>query len=47
MARPRPQLVTGKLEKLHPTQLTVGKAMTLARSQDARYLPGWVGPIEN
>src|SRR5450830_213780 len=26
MARPRPQLVTGKLEKLHPTQLTVGLA---------------------
>lgn len=47
MARPRPQLITGKLEKLHSTHLTVGKAMTLARSQDARYLPGWVGLIEN
>lgn len=47
MARPRPQLITGKLEKLQPTHLMVGKAMTLARSQDARYLPGWVGLIEN
>ena len=25
----------------------MGKAMTLARSQEARYLPGWVGQIAN
>ncbi|KAF1019003.1 MAG: hypothetical protein GAK37_03752 [Pseudomonas sp.] len=25
----------------------LSKAMVLARSQEARYLPGWVGPIEN
>lgn len=31
MARPRPQLVTGKLEKLHPTQLTVGMAEVAAK----------------
>ena len=26
MPRPRPQLITGKLEKLHPTQVTIGLA---------------------
>ena len=31
MARPRPQLVTGKLEKLHPAQLTVGMAEVAAK----------------
>jgi hypothetical protein len=89
MSRAHPQLVSVKLEKLHPTQLTVGKeevalkrrewekltkksraaaldqhwfpaisgpdgqhfakalakAMKLGGSQDARYLPGWIGLI--
>lgn len=34
MARAHPQLITGKLEKLHPTQLTVGLAEVNAKRQD-------------
>jgi len=30
-----------------PNAKLLSKAMGLARSQEARYLPGWVGPIEN
>lgn len=33
MARARPQLITGKLEKLHPTQLTVGLAEVAAKRE--------------
>ncbi|MBV4457935.1 chromosome partitioning protein ParB [Pseudomonas sp. COR58] len=33
MARARPQLISGKLEKLHPTQLTVGLAEVEAKRQ--------------
>lgn len=30
-----------------PNAKVLSKVMLLARSQEARYLPGWVGPIEN
>ncbi|MGZ0719076.1 ParB-like protein [Pseudomonas palleroniana] len=33
MARPRPQLVSAKLDKLHPTQLTVGMAEVALKRQ--------------
>ncbi|MFJ2362749.1 ParB-like protein [Pseudomonas sp. NPDC087697] len=38
MARAHPQLITGKLEKLHPTQLTVGLAEVSAKRQQWKKL---------
>ncbi|MCU0120921.1 chromosome partitioning protein ParB [Pseudomonas sp. B2M1-30] len=38
MPRPRPQLIRGKLEKLHPTQLTVGLAEVADKRQEWKQL---------
>ncbi|MEB0045232.1 MULTISPECIES: ParB-like protein [unclassified Pseudomonas] len=38
MARAHPQLISGKLEKLHPTQLTVGLSEVAAKRQEWKKL---------
>ncbi|XYC96386.1 ParB-like protein [Pseudomonas sp. NMS19W] len=41
----RSRIASDQINDLSPKLQT--KAMNLARSQEARYLPGWVGPIVN
>ena len=41
----RSRIASDQISDLSPKLQT--KAMNLARSQEARYLPGWVGPIVN